>query len=352
MLRNIKIIIIVLLGLLGAVSYSEEKSAEKETKVSKKKSDIHWSRLINIMKQMDAIDRESWWVLTGQKTAAPKSVFGKVMRAAQIEEKVKLTQKHLFNCDKYYSQRNVMSLGGFPQKIVMSNACQKLKEQFVEIMWMKSEELNLVFNPEALTDVIGLNASILGRKINCEIKTDEKGIVQNYSCKNMIKNRTNTETIELETYTFDKKKNNQLTLKGNVMEELKVKRKIETTVPLTGKITVVETEILPPPGYRRKVPGQPASAQNKIETKPTQPQGAVVPNQTPVSPSAAAPEQIVAPSGNEQHPPPLNPDVLVQKVIEEYNAKPIGEPEYIEDSGVPEIPKPIEPQVDRPPSNR
>lgn len=351
MLRNIKTMILVLLGLLSAVSYAEEKSTQKETKVSKKKSDVHWSRLINIMKQLDAIDRESWWVLTGQKTAAPRSVFGKVLRAAQSEEKVKLTQKHLFNCDKYYSQRDVMSLVGFPQKIVMSNACQKVKEQFAEIMWMKNEELNLTFNPEALTDIIGLNASILGRKINCDVKTDEKGIVQSYSCKNMIKNRTNTETIELETYTFDKKKNDQLTLKGSIMEELKVKRKIETTVPLTGKIVVTETEILPPPGYRRKIPGQPASAQNKIENRPTQPQGTVVPNQTTLPPQAIVPSPMAAPS-NEQESAPMNPDVLVQKVIEEYNAKPIGEPEYIEDSPIPETPQPIEPQVDRPPSNR
>lgn len=305
-------------------------SAQVSANANKKKSDVHWSRLINIMKQMDSIDRESWWVLTGQRPLPMQSLFGKVMRAAQSEEKIKLTQKHLFSCDKYFVQRNIMTAIGYPQNISMSNACFKSKNLFAEIMWIKQEQLSLTFNPEPLSDVLGLGASILGRKITCEIKTNENGIVEKYSCKNMIKNKSKAETIELETYEFDKLNNNQITLKGSVTEELKVKRKIETVVPLAGKIVVTETEVLPPQGYRHKTPAGAVQNKNRptpIATPELNPNSAVAPaNQSSAPAPGAAPARV-------QSTPPMNPDILVQKIIEEHNAKStLPEPDYIEDT--------------------
>ncbi|MEK6772396.1 MAG: hypothetical protein AABY64_00525 [Bdellovibrionota bacterium] len=310
-------------------------SASTEPKIIKKKSDAHWSRLMTIMRQLDSIDREVWWVLVAKRPPLTQSLFGKVLRAAQTTEGQKLTQKQLFSCDKYSSQRKILTQLGYPQKISMFSVCRKSQDLFVEIDWPNKNQLNMVFNPEPLSDVLGLSASILGKKIICEVRTDDQAIVQSYSCKNMIKNKDSSETVELDIYEFEKKKENQLTLKGNVTEQLKIKRKIETTVPLSGKIIVTETEIAPPAGYRRKIPG----------AKPPV-------NKAPVPIVAPAPPVIPTPPITPGQDPlhseeavPLNPDVLVQKVIEEHNLKmqgtpPLAEPEYIEEGA--EEPPPLQ----------
>lgn len=341
-----------------SISAASEKTDLMNKKVIKKKSDIHWSRLATIMRQVDAIDREAWWVVNQNRAPATKSVFGKIQRAAQSEDGQKLTQKQLFNCDRYSSQRKILNAAGFPQKISMFHVCRKDHEQFAEIDWTDKSHLTATFSPGPLTDVLGLNASILGKKIVCEIVTDDQAIVQNFSCKNMIKDRSATEVVELETYDFKKKDNSQLTLKGNVTEQMKIKSKIETHVPLSGKITVLETEVSPPPGYVRKATGdQPKAAAPSLAP--------VIP---PPPPSELTHQNVQGnPPAGEGSVAPLNPDQLVKKVIEEEEQRlrqtpsPLGphglnpsqtpslpEPDYIEDNNAAPQPSQQFPQVPEP----
>lgn len=312
-----------------ALAHSQARASEKQAsqkiqkQVSKKKTDLHWSRLVTITRQLDAIDREAWWVLTQKRPPLTFSIFGKVQRAVQSEEGQKLTQKTLFSCDKYALTRKILNPLGFPQKISVFHSCRKDQELIAEIDWKQKEKIEFTFLPGPLNDILGLNASILGKKIECEVVVDDQAIVQSFSCKNGIKDRSATEVIELEKYEFKKKDNSQLTLKGQVTEEMRVKRKIETTVPLEGKIVVTETEILPPPGYRRKLPGV------KPPTPP--PSG----SSKPVTEGAAATDSSASGLA------PVNPDQLVKQIqpappLE--TAPPLAEPEYIEDTSPPSQP--------------
>ncbi|MBK7962016.1 MAG: hypothetical protein IPK04_12950 [Bdellovibrionales bacterium] len=62
-------------------------------------------------------------------------------------------------------------------------------------------------------------------------------------CKSYKRNRNDKEIVELETFEYQKDSKNLLTLKGQITEGFVALRKIETQVPLSGAITVNETEL-------------------------------------------------------------------------------------------------------------
>ncbi len=317
-------------------------------KTPKKKTDVHWSRLVTVTRQLDAIDREAWWVLIEKRPPLTQSIFGKIQRAAQSEEGQKLTQKNLFSCDKYNLTRKILSPTGFPQQISAYHSCRKDQELFAEIQWKQKEKLEFTFLPGPLVDVLGLNASILGRKIVCEVNTDAAGIVQNFSCKNMTKDRNSQELVELDVYEFKKQDSSQLSLKGKVTENLTIKRKIESLVPLAGKIKVTETEILPPPGYKLK-----SSPGKSSKVSPTAPPAVAAPSVNPPEPTLPLenPDQLVKKIEQQQERGPISNEANPFVPFTNEGPVPLAEPEYIEDTTPPASPLP-QGQPSNPPSRR
>lgn len=223
-------------------------------------------RLVKIATQADQIQREAWWVVSNERKSALRSPFGKLQRAALSGLDERLASKGIFQCDKYVFQKGALGAlwsGQFSENCDPRNGLRDIATWTLT----GAQRGRVEFNPANLGEVLGMGASIFGRRMSCEISWDEKDIIEHMSCPNWEQDRE-THLIRLETYEYHRNKGQILKLKGKVLENLTAIRKIETEVPLEGKITVVETELNAPSPQSVK-PVSPAKDQKAGAASPT-----------------------------------------------------------------------------------
>lgn len=266
--------------------------------------------LVRYLAEADGIHREAWWVLTAARPPISKSPFGKVQRALLASQNIKLTNKSMFRCDRYVVKRDVLGLLGYPQKGEVFEKCSDKSEakRLASFDVPKEGELNLVFYPENLQEVLGLGAGILNRQIHCSLKGKEK--LESLSCKDWAQDRTKEQMIRLDVYDYQKSGKNLIKLRGKVYENLTDIRKIEADVPMEGKITVTETELYAP--EEPAVAPAPAPGSSPAPGAPKA--GGPVPmptgQQAPVSNEPLHPgnPELGMPAGRD-----VDPDVLLQR---------------------------------------
>ena len=226
---------------------------KKEDAESKDKS---LAVLTRYFAQADGIHREAWWVLTAEKNPAGKSPFGKVERALLSSENLKLTNKSLFRCDRYQVTRKVSGPSGFPQSAEIFEKCsEKLQgKKIAEFTATSLTDLSMSFFPENLEEILGLGPTVLNKRIDCTIKGSDNGVINSLQCKNWSQDHTKTQMIRLDVYDYEREGKNMIKLRGKVFENLSDKRKIEADVPMTGKITVTETELYGPQPTPTSIP--------------------------------------------------------------------------------------------------
>lgn len=301
-LRSLIIFGMTLLILPSCFSKKEEAPApqEKVVKVLTSKAedvpnkDKSLEILIRYLAEADGIHREAWWVLTAARPPIGKSPFGKVQRAFLSSQNIKLTNKSLFRCDRYLVKRDILGILSYPQKGEVFEKCSEKSEAKLIASFdvPKEGELNLIFYPENLQEVLGLGASILNRQIQCSLKGKEK--LESLSCKDWSQDRSKEQMIRLDVYEYHKAGKNMIKLRGKVFENLTDIRKIEADVPMEGKITVIETELYAP----EAPPVAPAPAPTSTPVaKPTTP------------PAAGAPELGLPPARDQI----VDPDVMMQR---------------------------------------
>lgn len=203
---------------------------------------------IRVMEQADSVHREAWWVLTGERRPLQKSSFGKVQRALLTQQNAKLGNKSLFSCDRYEVKRDVMSQTGYPQKIEMYERCSsKAPAKRMAIIYAQKEgEFELSLFPEGLQEVLGISAAILNSTVTCKVRANADEQLLSLSCKNWVQEKDRVQSIRLDVYDYQKEGQNMIKLRGKVYENLTDVRKIEADVPMSGKITVTETELYAP----------------------------------------------------------------------------------------------------------
>lgn len=244
------------------VSAPQPVQKKKEDAESKDKS---LAVLTRYFAQADGIHREAWWVLTAEKKPVGKSPFGKVERALLSSENLKLTNKSLFRCDRYQVTRKVSGPSGFPQSAEIFEKCsEKLQgKKIAEFTATSRTDLSVSFFPENLEEILGLGPTILNKRIDCTIKGSDTGIINSLQCKNWNEDHTKIQMIRLDVYDYEREGKNMIKLRGKVFENLSDKRKIEADVPMTGKITVTETELYGPEPTPLPTPVKSAKAGKK-----------------------------------------------------------------------------------------
>ncbi|MGE5084802.1 MAG: hypothetical protein ACM3MG_00775 [Bacillota bacterium] len=247
--------------------------------------------IVRLLEQADGVHREAWWVLTSDRRPVGKSPFGKVQRALLSSENVKLTNKSLFRCDRYLVKRDVMGKDGYPQRAEVFEKCsEKLAAKKIALMTaQKIGEVQLVFYPEHLEEVLGLSATILNKPIHCSLKGNEQGQLLNLSCKDWAQDRSKEHMIRLDVYDYQKEGQNMIKLRGKVYENLTDIRKIEADIPMSGKIQVTETELYAPTPTPTVTPTATPNPTPQPKTSP-------VVQTAPVAP-ALPPGPLAAPGG-------------------------------------------------------
>lgn len=250
----------------------------------------------------DSIHREAWWVLSEQRLPVGKSVFGKVQRALLSSQNIKLSNKSMFRCDRYLTQRDVKGLTGYPQSILVFEKCSE-KAEAKKLALIENPREGLIqvrFYPIALEEVLGTGASFLNKEIACELKGDEKGLLVELDCRDFSQDRSNTQMVRLEKYHYKKDQKNMIQLRGKIFENLSELRSVEANIPLDGKITVTETELYAPEEEvpvvdpKKQGPNQEASAKAAAPHTKDAANPGVAPSALPQAPRGrgAPPQQI------------------------------------------------------------
>lgn len=197
------------------------------------------SDVIRITYQADQIAREAWWVLTKEKRAAGRTPFGKVLRAATLKHDGKLTGKGLFECDRYETEET--SLPGGRRRFTFSENCNRREGRKEIAQWVFSgaSRAEVEFRSGNLGEVLGLATGIFGKTIRCELQWNERRVLDKLSCPGWEQDR-DSHRIRLSAFEYRREGGALLRLKGDVVDGLEVIRKIESEVPLEGKIVVTE----------------------------------------------------------------------------------------------------------------
>lgn len=251
---------------------------------------MHW------FEQMDAVLRESLWVIRQERAPQGKSLFGKMQRAVLIEMKQKLSNKSLFKCDVYSMTRNVKGLNGVPQSAEVFHQCNR-KESFVKIGdWdhPNANELTMNFRGGNLAEVLGFATGIFSPKIQCKLKSTENGIIEKFSCENLMfdYNPAKNQVLRFSRFEYEKSSKQILHIKAEVLENLDPVRKIDVDVPMEGAISVTETVIQAPQFVAKEVPAtKPSPSATPPRTQLLPGQGQQVPGQPGENPEFAQDQQ-------------------------------------------------------------
>lgn len=200
--------------------------------------------IVRVAGQADQVERQVLWVVAEERRNAPRSPFGKVLRAALMALDGKLATKGLFECENYTFNKS-----GGPGAWTFEfgeNCGGRDGSKFIATWRSTSPKTAQVdFIPAHLHEVVGLNASALGRRRTCQVTWNEKGVLDFLSCPGWEVDR-GEQLLRLTTMEFRRDRQNLMTLKGQVLESLHPVRKIDARVPLEGVISVTETELVAP----------------------------------------------------------------------------------------------------------
>lgn len=332
-------------------------AAKKKTEGLKDKTIANWTRYFA---QADGIHREAWWVLTSEKKPVGKTPFGKVERALLSSENIKLSNKSLFRCDRYVVKRENLSAQGFPQKMEILEKCSEKQagKKIADLSSSKPGEVQIIFYPENLEEILGLGPTILTKHIECTLLANDNGALTSLKCKNWSEDRTKEQMIRLDTYDYQKEGKNLIKLRGKVYENLSDIRKIEADVPLEGKIEVTETELYAPveekpsptpaPGKKSLKTGASGSAESGVpedqQRSPNKPQSAQGAPDTPaVDPDVMRGRLQAAPMEHAAE-PGVSPALQVDENGEVLNVAPADQGWPVDENGQALTPEMLSPE--------
>lgn len=204
-----------------------------------------WFKNLNlsakIFRQADAVAREMWWVAANVRRPLGSSPFGRMQRASLKEAHAKLLKGVPFKCDNYSFKK--LSPEMRPLKVEIYASCN-VKNPSLLATWVLDQEdqIHIDFYPVNLSEELGLVASVMNKKTHCDLHF--KGFnLKSMNCQNWAQDRSSTEVVDLSTFIFKADQDSLLQIKGIVLEGLNPKSKIDSRVPLTGRIIVTESEI-------------------------------------------------------------------------------------------------------------
>lgn len=193
----------------------------------------------NVFQEADEVQREIIWLLTGSRPLYNKTLYGKILRAKNQQQKIKLKDKSKHACDVYQikAQEKYFQVFEFCQKY-------RAADLLAQVNIVNSYQLNTQFYGQNFSDVIGLNASLVAPKIDCDITISQNYILKRMECRSFKFTRKD-QIVELSKFIFDKDSKPTISLEGQILENMLPYSKLSVIVPETGKIKIKETKLRP-----------------------------------------------------------------------------------------------------------
>ncbi len=209
------------------------------------KSQNPWQESLNLnaklFRQADAVVREMGWVVSGLRKPAGSSPFGRLQRAFIKEGHGKLPKSLVLKCDSY-KIKNLGPEAELSKAEIFETCNSKYPLLLASLSLKKTDHLQIDFYPMNLAEELGLIASVMNKKTHCDL--DFRGaILKGMDCQNWAQDRSKTEVVDLSTFVYTADQESLLKIKGVVLEGMNPKTKIDSQVPLKGRIVVTESEV-------------------------------------------------------------------------------------------------------------
>lgn len=262
---------------------------------------------------------------------AHKNYFGKFISVySKYQKQVDPIEK--LNCAKYEIKAILKS--SLSQSYFVKETCEKNNSKEVIKFTITKDKIEIEFYTQALGGVIGLSASLLNKKATCSVvlipqDSSSKALSQNsaqssvanrglksFKCQDLVYTKSTTEVLHIKSINYKKDQDPLIIIDGMWIEDFNEEKSMKVTVPITGAIKIVETQV------RKLIPVQtqkPNPVVNSVVTE--QPKG---PDQIQTTGQEAIPldangQPEVKLQSQPQHVNPefVDPDMTIQQFQEQ-----------------------------------
>lgn len=215
----------------GSVAFGQEIVKADEVLKSKK-----WT---NVFQEADEINRELVWLVTGKRPQFNKTYFGKILRAKNQHQNIKLKDKSRHACDNYQikSTNNVFEVFEFCQK-------HRTPDLLAKVVIKNRKSLDVTFLGQNYSDVIGISSAIVSPKIECELMVSDAFALQTLKCR-PFKFSKGEQVVDLSIFDFDRSRNPTIKVEGKILDNMLPYSTLTVVVPEVGKIKIKETKVRP-----------------------------------------------------------------------------------------------------------
>ncbi len=213
---------------------------QNSVKVTAPKSvDFFSKKKMELIKELDEIMREMIWLIRSERPSANKTLFGKVYRALQQAKGIKLTEKNKHSCDQY----QVEKVSEFQFRIY--EYCQRHRnpDLLAKIDWSQNKVV-FQFQGQNYADVLGVAASLVAPVVDCQVMFEDEAKLKEMQCAGLRITRAEN-VVRFQSVGYKKGNNPMMVLKGEVLKNLLPYSDLVISVPLTGKVQVVEKKKVP-----------------------------------------------------------------------------------------------------------
>lgn len=216
----------------GKTTNPKDKSPEKPLFSKELKESLHFA---------SSLERESLRLIAKNNSFEPTTLFSVLSYAFEVASGTKKSPPRNIDCSRFQIEK------GQPGELKILKVCQK-PHVLVAIVQSRLEEteIEVTFKAKEWASVVGLSVTLTNPDISCQLRLKEKKL-NTMSCEHwayfLSASDASATQIHLKTMSFRRDQELQLKLSGGFFHDLIERKKIEISVPLEGKIKLIEKEI-------------------------------------------------------------------------------------------------------------
>lgn len=188
-----------------------------------------------------SLERESLRLISRHSSMEPTTLFSVLSYAFEIASGTKKSSLRNVDCGRFQVEKTETGL------LRILKICEKPAALIATVQpKMNETELEVDFKIKEWASVVGLSVTLTNPDVKCHLKIKDKKLSE-MSCENwayfLSASDASATEIQLKTFSFRRDQTLQLKLTGGFYRDLVERKKIDISVPLEGKIKLIEKEI-------------------------------------------------------------------------------------------------------------
>lgn len=188
-----------------------------------------------------SLERESLRLISRNLSMEPTTLFSVLSYAFEIASGTKRSSPRAVDCGRYQIEKTSDGT------LNVFKTCQKPFALIATVRpRMNETELDVTFKIKEWASVVGMSVTLTNPDVTCLLRIQDKKLAE-MNCENwsyfLSASDASATEIRLKTMSFRRNQELQLKLSGGFYRDLVERKKIDITVPLQGKIKLIEKEL-------------------------------------------------------------------------------------------------------------